>query len=304
MIIVITTVVLYFLLLYYGDTMSSHIYDHLSRSSYPVQYTQPEGLTAYESGILISSGVDGSEIIAGLVSLVISGNINLIKKVDRGSTDLVIKLLKEPNIQTTPYPEYSILSLLTRGFLMKEVSLREILGKYRNKTELGIIRRSSARSMHNNYWYKNDINKLNTYHKLTMIPLAIAAFLPVFISTADINMTSNFLLITAGLTILGTQGAKLLYKASKLELSTAGEKAYLHVLGLRDYIEKAERSRFFFHFNPENELVNIDPLLPYSISLDVQEEWPEGLEDLMAEINPEQEHRNYDFMSYLGRLFN
>ena len=65
-----------------------------------------------------------------------------------------------------------------------------------------------------------------------------------------------------------------------------GVRAREHILGLKRYLEVAEKDRMNFHYAPKKNPQTFEKLLPFAIALGVEKKWTKQFEGNFIEYKP------------------
>jgi uncharacterized membrane protein len=93
----------------------------------------------------------------------------------------------------------------------------------------------------------------------------------------------------------------------KSSLTSKGVMAREYILGLKMYLQVAEKDRLEFHNAPKNNPETFEKLLPYAIALGVEEEWAAQFKDLKLaspEWYSDQSQGNFNAAIFVSSLHN
>lgn len=242
----------------------------------------PFDLSPIEASLVLKQKITNESILAEIVSLVTLGYLK-IRRVDKSLADFNYKV------------DYEIMLLKEIGYAEKEhdkLLLKLIFG---DKGAVGGVTNISCLRL-------ADVKKIEEIKESAKIPLfekklfsyfkenkdktiALLGFLLLLIfsvflipfidrligyNEAGLNVVKIIVRVVA---IISSASFVLIFSYLMPAKTKKGAIAKERLLGLKLYIDKAEKSRIRFHSNPKNEVHVFEKLLPYAILFGLETQW-------------------------------
>jgi uncharacterized membrane protein len=137
-------------------------------------------------------------------------------------------------------------------------------------------------------------------HDMSLVSIFIILFLWIGFF-ASLNLSINFLFVAVSLVII------FLFSRIMPKKTELGMKAYDKILGLRDYLQIAEKDRLKFNNAPERTPERFEKLLPYAMALQVEETWSKEFKDIYLQSPTwysDTGNRGFDVMYFGSSLHN
>lgn len=247
------------------------------------EYTAPKDLSPIEIGGIIHESIKARSISAQIIDLAIRGFIK-IKPVET-------KLLGSSYKQ-----DYEITLLVEVGFLDNNFDKEIIITIFGDNPTVGGVTMLSAL---NNLFYKS-VPKISGQVVDSLLRKKYYSFLPkniklgvvliipiVFFSFYFVDFVMGFffekdavtviILVASFIFSLGIAIMFHLLMPAKTKKGVAMEE---YLLGLKEYLQIAEKDRLAFHNAPEKKPETFETLLPYAIVFEVEELWAKEFEDV------------------------
>ncbi len=264
------------------------------------QYDVPDGLTPMEVSAIVNEKIDTKSISAEIIYLATKGYLKIkqIEDVTLGifkSTDYELIKLQETTSETPNFDRLLISSIFKsrpgistfsdfKKALFSKSDISEVdnestylasikLSSLKNKfyTKIPKITDDVADTLLNKQYYKN-LGKLKVHNIYIVIII-----LGVIISGILSGIIQSGYVFTAG--ILGSLCFAVFWYLSpaKTEKGVATKE---YILGLKEYLQIAEKDRLTFHNAPEKKPEVFEKLLPYAMVLGVEKAWAKEFEDI------------------------
>lgn len=229
------------------------------------QYDVPDGLTPLEVAAVYRAKVQNKDISAEIIFLAIRGYIAIKyiedKKFLYTKKDYELELLRVAS--DLPSMDQLILQhLFLEATTVKISKLKDEFVKHVRDIQNDIFKRMVSSGL-----YKTSPKASLTYRMLGMI----FVFLGIFLANQGIVFAAS--LVATGIVILIFGGAM----PAKTE---KGMEIYEYILGLREYLQIAEKDRLNFHNAPEKKPEVFEKLLPYAMVLGVEKAWAKEFADI------------------------
>ncbi len=240
-----------------------------------VRYHPPSQLTPSEAGTIIDERADLADITAMVVDLAVRGYIKIKQIVSTkllflSQRDYIFTLLKEDYLNESDLKKHE------RSFLRgifeagkKEVTLSSLKNKF--YIHLPPIRDSIYRELTGNGYFSGRPDKIRkSYLSFGLVLVVGGLFLALFFNRVDLLVS------------LPMSGAIIIaFSFVMPRLTTAGVDMLYQILGLKEFIKRAEKDRLK-RLSQEDPAV-FDRVLPYAMVMGVADEWAEGFQDLYRE---------------------
>ncbi|MEA3322626.1 MAG: DUF2207 domain-containing protein [Patescibacteria group bacterium] len=224
-------------------------------------YESPDNLSPAEVGIIIDEKVHSHDISALMINLAIKGCIHIRKE---GSDYIFTKI---PNVQCDLVSEEQMLYESIFEDNKTEVSVSSLKNNF-YKDFAKISKNVVNTIIEKGYYAKNPSTVRATYMSIGGILLFVSFFIiPIFGGAAVFTAISSGIIIMAFGYFMPRRTKK-------------GAIAREQILGLKMYMETAEKDRINFHNAPEKNPKQFEKLLPYAMALGVEKKWAEQFKDI------------------------
>lgn len=251
------------------------------------QYDVPEGLTPLEVGGILNEGIKTKNISAEIIYLATKGYLK-IRKIDKEEGNL---------LGLTSEDDYEFTLLKQAGYLKNSFD-KEILDKIFGESGKvgGVARLSNLKNVFYRYVPEIDNSVIDILlekkyytnlpkYKITQQSLTVFLVLYIlffgfhFLQTGigDDNFLRDIILFAA---ILVSVLIGLIFAHLMPAKSAKGVSIKEYLLGLREYLQIAEKDRIAFHNAPEKKPEIFESLLPYAMVFGVEKLWAKEFKDI------------------------
>jgi len=233
------------------------------------EYDVPNGFSALDIAAMMHGGVSAAEISAAIIELAVHGFIKIEKKIEKKffiNTEqyTLYRLDKESKTKN----ERMLLDALFSD--SKSVELSDLKNKF--YTNIKTIESSVLDSLvSQKYFVQNPKKQMVKYFALgavVIVPLFFFGFIHTLIGFISVTLASIIYLIFAYLM------PKVTYEGALVK-----EK----ILGLKEYLQIAEKNRLEFHNAPEKNPDLFEKLLPAAMILGVTALWAKEFADIYTQ---------------------
>lgn len=249
--------------------------DPEGRGSVIPYYESPENLSPAEIGMMAEESVKNKHVSALIVDLAVRGYIKITREKKGGifsSSDYTLTKT-EKNISTLNAADERMLyeSLFSTYAIGNSVNISTLKNKfYKDLKKIQDVVRDNI--VTKGYYVKNPKKVRSTYMTVGVIMVFSSFFIAISASFIFAVLVSGVIIMIFGFFMpqRTKQGAVIREK----------------ILGLKLYLETAEKDRINFHNAPEKDPKKFEELLPYAMALGVEEQWAKQFEG-MYDGNPE-----------------
>jgi hypothetical protein len=230
-----------------------------------VRFDPPQGVGPSECGVVLDDRIDPSDVIAGIVSLAQKGALRMIHSGTTAATVSVELLGLHQARGVTPFESMLFESLSRFGTYITPETLR---GQFGNEYA-GLTQALSASVYQHGYYTSN----VETKRGCLSFAFYAALFVLVFLSFPFVGCTA----------VLGAFAAALVAKGilSKISnLTPLGAKVRGEVLGLREFITRANQKEFNYMANRMPDQAMFEQLLPYAVAFGAVKQWTDAFSGL------------------------
>jgi hypothetical protein len=244
------------------------------------QYDVPDNLTPLEVGAIVNGRLKDKNISAEIIYLATEGYLK-VKQIDCDNDNFLCLISKK---------DYQLTLLKEKGLLTNDFDKKVLTAIFGEKGKVGGIVKLSGLKNHfyklipsiNNSLIDNLLSKkyFTNFPKLNargLLPIIITVVLVLFVSFSLSLFINFFVFVFAILTtiIIGFIFYRLMPAKSKDGVS---KKEYL--LGLKEYLQIAEKDRLVFHNAPEKRPEIFEKLLPYAMVFGVEGLWAKEFKEI------------------------
>lgn len=269
-----------------------HGRDPRGRGVIIAQYDVPKDMMPAELGSIYDESVHNKDISAEIIYLAIRGylKIHRIKKSHIfAKDDYVLEQLKKGDDLPRQYQKDLIENLFSKPSSLGEYSGLDIsanslavvkmsdLNKKAYKW-MKEIRQEIYKQIHSRGFFYHNPNKIRSYYSIgiVLIIILIQVFAMAGEALSDL-IIYNVMAIIASVFIVFIFGFAMPKKTPK------GVLAKEYILGLKLYINVAEKDRIKFHNAPEKDPQIFEKLLPYAMAFGLEKKWAKQFEDIYLE---------------------
>jgi len=224
-------------------------------------YESPDNLSPAEVGMIIDDKVHSRDISALMINLAVNGYMR-IRKDDKGYTFIKIEKTRE-DFEAEDWMLYS--SIFKNK--ANEVKLSSLKNKF-YKDFARIARSIGNTVVEQGYYAQKPASVRITYMIIGGALLFASFFIIPFFGGAAV-----FAIIISAIIIMAF-GYFMPRRTKK------GAIVREQILGLKMYMETAEKDRINFHNAPEKDPERFEKLLPYAMALGVEKKWAEQFKDI------------------------
>lgn len=240
------------------------------------QYDVPDGLHPSEVGAVMDKQAKNKSISAELIQLAIKGYIK-IEKLEKGFFswygDYNITLLKDVASDNDQLDVILLQGLFTKGITAGQtVTLSDLRGSFYRTANS--FKKAVDDSMAQKQYFKKKPAVMRTIG-ITIGTLGL--FIVIFISAFLASIFSEFYFIPI-LILTVIVVAICIYNSTGRTVQGVEAKEY--ILGLKEYLQIAEKDRINFHNAPEKKPEVFEAFLPYAMVLGVEKSWAKEFEGI------------------------
>ena len=267
------------------------------------QYDVFENLTPLEVAGIMNGRIINEDISAEIIYLATKGFIK-IKQIDEtcdnflclvSKKDYHFTLLKEMGLLTNTFDKIIMKAIFddkgTVGGTSKLSDLNNKFYKSIQKINDAIADTLLEKGYYTNF-PKTESFKRNKYVGLTIY--IIGALFVFYFKFSDLSSDYIGLLVL----LLSIISAFLIYKFFNRIMSAKSQKgarAYEYFLGLKEYLQIAEKDRLNFHNDPDKKPETFEILLPYAMIFNVEESWAKEFKDIYIKAPEWYENKSSSF---------
>lgn len=263
--------------------------DPKGRGTIIAQYDAPKDLMPAEAGTVLDEHVQSRDISAEIILLATLGYIK-ITRVEKSrsfsSVDYLLEKLKEETDLPREYQKELMANLFSsstadkkleklKGVQFSEKALAKVLiSDFKNKAYkwIKVVEKGIYQSVvDKRYFLKNPKEIRNTYGIILFVTIFFASF---FGSSHNFLTILSFALSLIIVVVFGYQMPRR---------TKEGVLMKEYILGLKDYINVAEKDRIAFHNAPEKNPELFEKLLPYAMALGVEKKWAQQFEGIYTQ---------------------
>lgn len=275
-----------FKLVFFLSETKTDIPRQLKNKSVITQYDPPVGLSPIEVGTIINRQVDGNDISANIMNLVVLGYIKIDYSTD--FTDLIFTKIKDSKDLIDPADQEVFKLLFVYGNTINLHTLKN-LGQSLTSSINIIIERTEDYLCSKGYLYSYAKSRFKKSFEVPLMIVSVASFFATFFSAFFILFTpeklTDLLVYHRGylifiISVIIFIGTSHVYRRMKNVLTKKGIETYAHILGFKVFLEKTEKDRLDFFNSPGNKPEVIEKFLPYAMVLHVENKWSKLFEGL------------------------
>lgn len=253
--------------------------DPEGRGTVIAQFNPPDDLTPAQVGTVVDETAHKKDISAEIIHLAVNGYLKINQIEKKGflgikSTDYSLEKLKEPDTITLGFQDKIFADLFDGRKTVKLSSLKNKFYRTVNEATKKIYEDVTEQG----YFPKNPNSTRTIY-----IVVGALMFFPAFF-LAGFWGAMGVISCVVGAILIIAFGWAMPVKTKK------GVLAKEHILGLKKYLEVAEKDRIEFHNAPEKNPKRFEKLLPYAMVLGVEKQWAEQFKDIYQGQEPSWYH--------------
>lgn len=261
------------------------------------QYDVPENLTPIEVGVIINDEIKNKNISAEIIYLATKGYIK-IKQVEP-DRDNYLCLIKNKDYELTLLKEEGLLNNIFDKKILKaifgdnaEIGGKSLLSSLNNNFYKSIkdINESVINTLLIKKYYLN-FPKMKLHISFIFIGIWIAFMFNIFLNVlGNTDSVSTLFKVILFVSIILSIIIFLIFNNLMPAKSIKGVALKEYLLGLKEYLQIAEKDRLNFHNAPDKKPEIFESLLPYAMVFRVEELWAKEFKDIYN--NPPQWYEN------------
>ncbi|MBP6859924.1 MAG: DUF2207 domain-containing protein [Candidatus Magasanikbacteria bacterium] len=235
------------------------------------QFDAPDNLTPAEVGVIFDQWASNRDVSAEIISLAIRGYIQ-IEQVEKRKDFLLSKddyqftLLKNPEEIGNDHDK-KLLEALFSKFEQKTVLLSSLKNNPVVRTRIKQVGKILYKDLTSKGYFKLNPNTMRQIYVVT-------GFVLIYFT---VKLSADFMFLAAFI-ISGI--LLILFSFIMPALTQKGVLTREYILGLKKYLEVAEKARLEFHNAPEKQPEQFEKLLPFAMVLGVEKQWAKQFEDM------------------------
>ncbi|MFA5986362.1 MAG: DUF2207 domain-containing protein [Parcubacteria group bacterium] len=230
-------------------------------------YEAPEGLTAAEVGMIAEDAVAPKSVSAAIIQLAVNGHLT-IKKIDKkgvfSSEDYEFTQTGKSSADVSEQDKLLFDAIFGGAQTRRMSDLKEKFYK-----DLVAIKKSIEGAIMQKGYYTGTPSIV----RATYVTIGIFLIVGSFIAGSMAGLAYGIATFLSSVIILS-------FGIVMPQRTKNGAIVREQVLGLKLYMETAEKDRINFHNAPEKNLERFEKLLPYAMVLGVEEAWAKQFEDI------------------------
>lgn len=241
--------------------------DPSGRGTIIAQFDAPDNLNPAEISALVDEKVENKDVSAEIINLAVKGYLKINYIDGKGifkKKDYELEKLKEPDEKLNSYEKKIVTSLFGSSSSVKLSDLKEEFYK-----DLQAIKKEIYQAVTDKGYFVSNPNKIrNAYYVFGVVVFSLSYFLFGYFGVIGVvSMAITGLLIIIFGKIMPAKTKK-------------GSLAKEYILGLKQYLEVAEKDRLDFHNAPEKKPELFEKLLPFALVLGVSAAWAKQFEGI------------------------
>ena len=233
------------------------------------QYDSPDDLKPIEISGIIHQKIKDQDISAELIYLATKGYLKITRTKEKilfiSSTDYTFTKLKDWSDLPDEFDRKLLKGIFGEA---RQVNLSDLKDKFYK--EVGEIKNESIISLIKKGYYKLDPSRITALYFIAGIVIGGAViFLSGFLSQVFGTLSG----IATGIIIV-------LFGLVMPKKTVKGMAVYEYILGLKEYLQIAEKDRINFHNAPAKTPEIFEKFLPYAMTLKVEKAWAKEFADI------------------------
>lgn len=250
--------------------------DARGRGTIIPEYDPPERLSVAAVSEIVNQKVGSKDISAIMIHLAIAGHLRITRTEQKTfgiftSADYTLDKLKDTGREVAPEEKIVFDALFPAGVTQRAVS--DIKSSRALIAVVGLVNKSVGKRMVQEGYYRADPTTVRASFIFGGIALFVAA---IMLFTFDLSLVIAMALALSGALVL-------LFSIIMPAKTKKGAFAKESILGLKEYLQIAEKNRLDFHNAPEKSPALFERLLPYAMALGVSTAWAKEFEGIYTE---------------------
>lgn len=267
------------------------------------QYDVPHRLTPMELALIYRNKVKVKLVSSEIINLAIKGYIK-IEKIDKkwflGSEDYLFKRTEKTEKSIKDH-EIAILDSIFGSGLGKEGYKEGLVIQNKSEVKLSSLKdnflshlikvmKILSKSVVDGGFYDKDPERVRNNYIFISILMFFASI-----------MLSEFMGVNFSLSLITSALIVFVFSFFMSKRTQKGVEAYEYILGLKEYLQIAERDRINFHNAPEKKPEIFEKFLPYAMVLGVEKAWAKEFEGVYT--NPPSWYNDGQFGTFNAIAF-
>ena len=240
------------------------------------QYDVPNNLTPIEVAGILYQTVRTKDISAEIIHLAVQGYIKIqqidVKDVFGHKKDYTLILLKNPEQSLASIDRLVLTSLFGEQLVVGTKLVMSELNSSFYKKVVNIKKAGIDELIKKKYY--TYFPEVKIWGILVVI---IAVLILVILSAVTMNLTTVIVCVLSSIISIVVFSIFTIHMPAKSGLGVATKE---YVLGLKDYLEIAEKDRLNFHNAPEKKPEVFERLLPFAMVMGVEKKWAKEFETM------------------------
>lgn len=274
--------------------------DPKGRGTIVAQYEPPEDMMPAEMGVLQDETVDRHDFSAEIIYLAIQGYIK-IKRIESKTflskkEDFLLEKLKDSNSLTREYQKDLLENLFSKPLSLQKYADLEVSPEAMAVVKISDLKKDAYKwfkkvnkkiyqSTTEKGYFDGDPKKIKAKYSLAFI-LVFIVF--VILQSGGMGIAgyfglNNILGIMWGMSFASIGLIIGVFGMAMPKRSLQGALAKEHILGLKEYINVAEKDRINFHNDPSLDPAFFEKLLPYAMVFKLEKKWAKKFEGIYLE---------------------
>jgi len=248
------------------------------------QYDAPNGISPIEAGGIIHENIKSRSISAEIIHLATKGYLKIKRTEEKilgmkYKQDYEITLLKEPGYLENNFDKEIIKAIFGEQGRVGGISTLSGLNNCFYK-HIPRIKGFVIDNLLNKKYYTN-LSKNVVFESGSMIMAVVLVFVFLgYLIWSKVDFVDSGKMIISVLSFVSSVGFILVFNFLMPAKSKKGVVMMEHLLGLKEYLQIAEKDRLIFHNAPEKSPEVFETLLPYAIIFGVEELWAKEFSDI------------------------
>ncbi|MFA6552534.1 MAG: DUF2207 domain-containing protein [Candidatus Paceibacterota bacterium] len=271
--------------------------DPRGRGTIIPEYDAPPNFTPAESAAILRQKIRGTDLSAEIIYLAVNGYIKIEKTEEKGlvfkKTEYFLTQIKNEEETLNPFDKKLIQELFSGSLNMSDLNTASLkneaflhrrpeftqrrirLSDLKNKffTSVPKIIKIAFLMLTARNYFKDNPQKVKSHYIKIGIAIIFLSFICGFLIPAFFSPINAAGSVLSGIIII-IFGS---YMPSRTELGVSTKES---LLGLKEYLQIAEKDRLKFHNAPEKNPQIFEKLLPYAMVLGVEKAWAKEFQDI------------------------
>ena len=242
--------------------------DPEGRGTIIAQFEAPDKLTPAEVGTIIDEKANRKDVSAEIINLAVKGYLKITRIEGKGmlkADDYELEKLKEESDLANEHEKKLMRALFTDG--KGTIKLSKLKNKFYKDLEK-ITKEIYSSTVNKKYFSKSPRKVRGMY-----LGIGAAVLFGAWVIGIVLGAIGAISIAVSGVLII-------IFSFFMPARTRAGVLAREHILGLKKYLEVAEKDRIKFHNSPKKGPKQFEKLLPFAMVLGVEKEWAKQFEGI------------------------